>query len=279
MASYRTVQIGYWSDPYIEQLPATGKLLYLYLITSCINNLGVLELTNHRIAFDTGLSEKEVSAQMERLCTDGKVVRDGSAILLVHFVSHQTSTSPKIIIGLRENFKAVTSKKLKVALVKAYPFLCDNPDTLSDGIDTLSDDADTPRGIEVELNKREEEGKGNCEAEEDEAIFGTADYMKLWNELMPPHGFSRASRITDSRRTHFKARQQTFPEAKTEEFWRKALFVVWNSDFLSGKNDRGWKADIDFPIASDDKLTRIVEGKYDNKRASPEVVEFGDEQF
>lgn len=39
------------------------------------------------------------------------------------------------------------------------------------------------------------------------------------------------------------------------------------SDFLTGKNDRGWKADIDF-ILREDKFISILEGKYNGKKQS-----------
>lgn len=38
-----------------------------------------------------------------------------------------------------------------------------------------------------------------------------------------------------------------------------------NSDFLTGKNDRGWKADIDF-ILREDKFINILEDKYGGKQ-------------
>lgn len=38
-----------------------------------------------------------------------------------------------------------------------------------------------------------------------------------------------------------------------------------NSDFCKGKNDSGWKADIDF-LLKEDKFDRILEGRYNNKR-------------
>jgi hypothetical protein len=40
-----------------------------------------------------------------------------------------------------------------------------------------------------------------------------------------------------------------------------------NSDFLTGKNDRNWKADFDFIMRSD-KATAILEGKYSNTQKS-----------
>ncbi len=38
-----------------------------------------------------------------------------------------------------------------------------------------------------------------------------------------------------------------------------------NSDFCKGRNDSGWKADIDF-LLKEDKFDRILEGRYNNKR-------------
>lgn len=38
-----------------------------------------------------------------------------------------------------------------------------------------------------------------------------------------------------------------------------------NSDFCKGKNDSGWKADIDF-LLKEDKFDRILEGRYNNKK-------------
>lgn len=53
------------------------------------------------------------------------------------------------------------------------------------------------------------------------------------------------------------------------------------SDFLKGKNNTGWKADIDF-ILREDKFVNILEGKYDNKHsireASDSLSQFSNSQ-
>lgn len=48
---------------------------------------------------------------------------------------------------------------------------------------------------------------------------------------------------------------------------REAFGIVEGSDFLKGKNDRGWKADIDF-ILKENKLANILEGKYSSNKGS-----------
>lgn len=48
------------------------------------------------------------------------------------------------------------------------------------------------------------------------------------------------------------------------------FYNVEGSDFLKGKNDRGWKADIDF-ILREDKFVSILEGKYGGKQKTKSV--------
>ena len=54
-ATFRTIRRTFWTDPYIESMSPARKLLYIYLFTSPhTNNLGVLNTTARRIAFETG---------------------------------------------------------------------------------------------------------------------------------------------------------------------------------------------------------------------------------
>ena len=55
-ATFRTIRRTFWTDPYIESMPPARKLLYIYLFTSPhTNNLGVLNTTTRRIAFETSM--------------------------------------------------------------------------------------------------------------------------------------------------------------------------------------------------------------------------------
>ena len=56
MAEYRTIRMAFWNDPFVEDLEAGEKLLYLYLFTCPhTSNLGVMEVSRRKIAFETGL--------------------------------------------------------------------------------------------------------------------------------------------------------------------------------------------------------------------------------
>ena len=94
----------------------------------------------------------------------------------------------------------------------------------------------------------------------------------LWNRMMPERGFARVTRVTNQRAAHIRARQREFKTrgAETLDFWRKVFVVTYRSDLLNGtrgrtgKDGRRWQADFDFCIESEEKLTRLIEGKYDN---------------
>jgi len=78
--------------------------------------------------------------------------------------------------------------------------------------------------------------------------------------------------LTNSRREHIAARFKQFKGVsdtfitlfrKTEE-----------SDFLKGKNDRGWKADFEWLMKNETNAVKVLEGKYANKTNAGEKEGF-----
>ena len=85
-------------------------------------------------------------------------------------------------------------------------------------------------------------------------------FVKLWNDICGTH--LPKAQITDKRRTHIKARLVEYPGL---EYWARVMKRMIFSDFLNGKNDRGWTADIEWLTANDNNHVKVIEGKYDNK--------------
>ena len=61
----------------------------------------------------------------------------------------------------------------------------------------------------------------------------------------------------------------------TEEEILEVFNNLENSDFCKGKNDRGWRADIDF-LLREDKFISILEGKYNSHKRGCSVEEISD---
>ena len=124
MAEFRTIKMSFWSDPYVEKLPAEGKLLYLYII-SCqnMNNLGVLETSAGRISFETGIARETVEHVLRILERDGKIVREGDWLWLASFIANQCSTSPRLVQSLRSLWERIPSEKIRRAAAERYPHI------------------------------------------------------------------------------------------------------------------------------------------------------------
>ena len=163
-ATFRTIRRTFWTDPYIESMPPARKLLYIYLFTSPhTNNLGVLNTTTRRIAFETGMTEDEVKEHLNVLeQQDGKVALvdagscggGGLSILVVNFIKHQCTTSPKLVMSLRALFRGVESEKIRAVLIAKNPHLLDGMDTVSGTLSIRSGEIDQDQ---IQENKKREE--------------------------------------------------------------------------------------------------------------------------
>jgi len=73
----------------------------------------------------------------------------------------------------------------------------------------------------------------------------------------------KAQKLTDKRNKAIDKFKKEFTDEQIKD-----IFIIANkSPFLTGENDRGWKADIDF-ILRTDKAIGILEGKYNFKKRS-----------
>jgi hypothetical protein len=87
----------------------------------------------------------------------------------------------------------------------------------------------------------------------------TGGLLGLWNSTVTK--LPKAQKLTNGRRQHAAQRLKDEPDL---DIWRDAILRLEASSFATGANDRGWRADFDF-LLRPDTLTRIREGKYDNR--------------
>ncbi|NCD35383.1 MAG: hypothetical protein EOL87_18500 [Spartobacteria bacterium] len=150
--------MNFWNDPYIEALTASQKLLYLYLFTCPhTNNLGLIEISEKKIVFESGVSARDVSEALSRFESDGKIVRDGLKIWLTNFIKHQTTTSEKLISGLQKLIPNIESTKICHAVCIRYPHVFEGTGYR---IDTLSIPHAEREGEGERENELEMEGEG-----------------------------------------------------------------------------------------------------------------------
>lgn len=79
----------------------------------------------------------------------------------------------------------------------------------------------------------------------------------------------RVQKITEKRNKAIDKFIKEFTEDEIQEIF----IIANNSDFLTGNNDRNWKADFDF-IMRIDKATAILEGKYSMNKSTSGFDDF-----
>lgn len=95
-----------WGDPWVRKLSKNAKILFLYLWTNNHKNLiAMYPIDPETIAFETGLSQKDIIGAFEAL--KPKVLYDPKTcyVWVVNHVRHQYmrgGISPKIVIGIKK---------------------------------------------------------------------------------------------------------------------------------------------------------------------------------
>lgn len=101
MAKQRYIQDSFWTDPYVEKLDPSEKLLFLYYLTNPLCNIaGMYEIRNNRVAYETGFDKEMVDKIKMRFVADKKMIVIDDWVILVNFVKNQTK-NPSVILGIQ----------------------------------------------------------------------------------------------------------------------------------------------------------------------------------
>jgi hypothetical protein len=83
----------------------------------------------------------------------------------------------------------------------------------------------------------------------------------LWNEIAVSAGLPACKVLSKGRKAAMRQRHNGEIIEREMENWADYFKAITKSAFMCGKNDRGWRADIDFAL-SERGMTRTFEGKY-----------------
>lgn len=105
------------------------------------------------------------------------------------------------------------------------------------------------------------EVKKDIDIERDKGDKGENRVLELYNDRC--NKLPKARQLSEKRKKAIRAILKKYSLDEIIQVFDKANA----SDFLTGKNDRGWVADFDF-IFREDKFLSILEGKYNGKKKS-----------
>lgn len=97
----------FWDDNYIVGLSPTEKLLFIYLFTNPLTNIGgIYEIGMSRISFDTGLTKEAILKALKGFQISKKCFYNEGWIILPNFIKHQTPNT-NIIKGIEDIFSKI----------------------------------------------------------------------------------------------------------------------------------------------------------------------------
>ena len=107
--------------------------------------------------------------------------------------------------------------------------------------------------------EKEKEIEIELDIEKDKKINKYNDVVEIYNTYCT--NLAQVQKLTEKRKI---AINKLLKEINLEQF-KEICAIANKSDFLTGNNDRNWKADFDF-IIRPDKAVSILEGKYSYKQ-------------
>ena len=124
----------------------------------------------------------------------------------------------------------------------------------------------TPNGHQTDT--RQDTNNNDNNDNNDNKIEGVAlrKAVEMYNSCAKKNNLPQCQRLTEARKKQLNLRLK---EVGGIDGWKVLIEKIENSDFLLGRNERGWKVDFDFTIRQS-SFTKIMEGKYDGRAKQSE---------
>lgn len=225
----RILQTKIWKDSYFSSLNHSERLLFLYLLTTeRVNILHCYEVTSREISFDTGINTPMVDDIKAKFKKDNKFDFYKDWVRIINAYKYEDYRGEK-----NDTAKEKLLREMSEDVLAWYKGVLDRG--IDRGIDTPSIGS-INHNTEIISNKEVVKEKKPLDI-----------YTEKFNEL-----FKRKYKIVEGRGNKLKTRLKTF----TLDEILQALTNLSRSSFHRGENDRGWFADPDFLIRSDEEVDK-----------------------
>lgn len=227
----------------------TGRLtpeergIYIQIVCLIYANRGPIENDANWIAGVSGCSSRKVKAVVSSLIQKKFLTENGSKL------------SQKRAEYELNNKRTHLENSAKGGRKKA-----ENESEDSENKDLASSDDDEPPPTPIASPSPSPIAKEKTSSSEPEPSSPEIQMaFSIYNEVAKRNSIPIAQKLSEQRKKGLKARLK---DAGGLEGWRIAMEKVDGNPFLTGKGERGWKADIDF-FLREQAFTRLMEGKYD----------------
>lgn len=238
MAAYRHIHISYWQDPFVLSLTPEEKFFYLYLMTnSKTTQCGIYEISEQIMVIETGYNLETINKLLNKFIKYGKIDynKKNRELFILNWLKHNKSTSPHVKRCVENELKTVKTndfieKYISLSIQYGY-------------------------SIDTDVQEKEKEKEKNKQKENNKEI---ESILPIWDNFADMLNLTKVIKLTSKRESALNQR------IKEKEFdLHKIMNKIKDSDFLQGKNNRGWKVDFDFVFCSKNNYIKILEGRYD----------------
>lgn len=177
MSKLRSLSTAFWSDPFIEDLTPSQKLLFIYLITNDKTNmLGIYESSIKKMSFETGIKKDELSKALDKFEKEGKVKYVKNYVVLINYMKHQ-----KFNLNMKKSAIDVYNNLPNDLKINELSVSKNKPE---EGFETLLKGYGMVSKVEVKVEtKNEDEFKDEPKPKKEGIIypFDSENFLKNWD--------------------------------------------------------------------------------------------------
>ena len=266
----RVVSTSFWEDEkVVNDFSPEDKYFYLYLLTNPhTTQLGIYKLVPKTAAFELGYSKETVFMLLDRFESKYEMIRynnETCEVAIRNYLRHSVVKGGKPVMDclLKEEVRVEDKSLLKYIYVNNL--YIDNLNItvkeyiehLGNLINTNNDnDNDNERIVDDSwTNRRQTASDGKGQAEKDLVL-------NYWNALS-------AYGIAPIRTVGNGTKRNNMLRARVREYGINAVIEaienISRSDFLKGKNNKGWVITFDWFLLPNNFI-KVLEGNYSNKQ-------------
>lgn len=265
--NFRPVYTSIWDDEDFKSFDSDTKVVFFNLRTSRFGNWPcIYVMYPENVAAQTGIPLKKVMGSLMTLSMRSWIAHIPPVVWITKGLRNDPNWNPgnsKQVSGIEEQLRSLPKNPLTARFCKFYglsfPWISQD-DPIDESIDDPIDDPiDEPTDVPTDGTGDVSRKPGDVSRKpEKEIVSAPADLPPLWNRICV--SLPKCSKLTEKRITHIRARMKERPRL---EDWEYLFRKIEGSPFLTGQNDRGWKADFEWIIKSPDNAVKVLEGKYD----------------
>lgn len=266
---YRNVSVYIWNDDKFPFCSDDCQLVFLHLLTSTMSTgFGCYKASLEALAAEKRWALKRYRKGFEEGLRNGFLEYDSHfrVVFLPHFWEHNPRPNINMFKGFEKYFNELPKCKLKYKCYQSLESLAEslgkrylesfrkrfvNPFPSGTGTGTGTGVEETPLSPLPEKST--------------ESSKKTEELQTAWNGMAKAHGLPEAVAMSKKRASSAAERLR---DPFFRDNWQEALSQIPGTPFLLGKNQRKWRANIDW-FLQPDSILHIMEGKYQDN-GSPE---------